>query len=196
MKACPLRISLSAALCLISFLAISWSRAIEAWESKSNGWSIKIEESLQDGCYMTKLVANRYYLRAQFSTSSDIFQFAVGNSRWNFIEQGALYDVSIEFGSQSNWQGKAYGTWFEEMPAFLFYVNFDDRRAEGFITDLTHNYSLKIKFMNDITPDIPLVDVYDAMKQLIRCQRSMLNGSDISQDTDVILPRGSENPFR
>jgi hypothetical protein len=155
--------------------ALADASATKLWKN-INEWSIKIDSSLGDTCYMTKISMNGHYIRAQLSDSLEVFHFAVGKPEWTFIERGKFYDISIQFGDQNAWHGQGYGIWFDSMPAYLFYVGFAERRAERFIKEFSYMNKLRLSRKNEPVSTIYLEDTFSAMKELFACQESMFSG--------------------
>lgn len=175
-----------------------FSQEAITWKDSVKGWTIKVDRSLGDACFMLTSYEGGAAIRAQFNMKEDIFQFIVIDGAWQSLESGKLYDIKVQFGTLDPWTGLASAYRFgEELPALVFDVSFEGGKAELFIEELMRMTGVRIYYAGDVIANLSLSGTYAAMQEVIACQSAMLDGGS-GQDSDPFsgTQGDSSDPFQ
>lgn len=166
------------------------------WKEDVRGWTIKVDRTTDNGCFMFASYEGGSILRAQFDMNDGTFDFFIGNSDWRSIEYGKSYDTSLQFGSRKPWKGEAEGYWFgSETPALLFSLSFgDEGSAVTFIEEFMETTSLRVRYEGKQIANLSLKGTYAAMQEMFSCQQAMVD----AVGSDPFAPDGGSrnDPFR
>lgn len=175
-----------------------FSQEAITWKDNVKGWTIKVDPSLSDACFMLTSYEGGAALRAQFNMKDDVFQFIVIDSAWQSLESGKLYDIKVQFGTLDPWIGLASVYRFDdEVPALVFDVSFEGEKAKLFIEEFMRMTGVRIYYAGDVIANLSLSGTYAAMQEVFACQSAMLEGGR-GQDSDPFsgTQGNSSDPFQ
>jgi hypothetical protein len=173
---------LSAAL-LVShfFVSASASDDSEVWKENVQGWSIYVDKTVDNGCFMATTFEGGTRLRAQFNPRADNFALVVANPSWESINPDKFYDLTVQFGNRTPWDGEASVLVFSNMNGLVLEVG-DDEAIGEFVNELMRMTSVKISYRGEQIANLSLDGSYKAMEEVFACQAAMNAGGSTPED--------------
>jgi hypothetical protein len=168
------------------------------WKEDVRGWTIAVDTTIGNGCFMYSSYEGDTYLRIQLNPEIDALQFIIGDLDWRSIEPGKLYPMEVQFGSRSPWTGEGLGFWFGEgTPSLVLDVPFEGERANTFIDELMQMTSVIVGYEGRQIANLSLTGTYAAMNEVIACQVEMEASAPTSggDPFSSSAPAASDDPF-
>jgi hypothetical protein len=167
--------------------AVPRSRADDTVEYAHIGsWTIGIDPTLGNGCFALGQWKGGTVLRLGFDLSDGgSLYFIFGNPEWQSVEYGKSYRVSISFGDETPWDGKATGISFDppENQPFLS-LGIADDQAPVFIREFMEENTIVATYEDREVFRLRLQDAERTGNKLLECQNSIDN------------PSPDDDPFR
>ncbi|MDK4720096.1 hypothetical protein PH552_12150 [Rhizobium sp. CNPSo 3968] len=148
------------------------------WKSV-NGWTILVDPSMGNACYMTTAFNNNVLLRFGFSFlgKAPLLYLAVGNRNWQSLEVGKDYPLQIHFDNNPIWSATAFVTDLSGVK-FLNVTTSDTNFAQEFSRKL----GMTISFQGKFVTGVQLRGSSAAVAEMLNCQ------------TNVNAIAGAKNP--
>ena len=144
------------------------------WQDNVEGWSVAIDRTIADSCFIFAGFDNNVFLRFQFNTTKQNVQFIVANIQWDSLETGREYDMEIAFGDQEAWSGMAKGhRWNDILPSLVLDVPIEDQQASHFMRDFSSVGSVSISHEGSEIAELALAGTKEAITSMLNCQASM-----------------------
>ena len=144
------------------------------WEKDIQGWSVIVDRTISDSCFMISEVSDDLYLRLQFNSIQSNVQLIVANMRWDALENGRDYDLEVAFGKHSAWTGPANGyLWHDVLPSLVFSVPFANQQAQYFLREFEETNSVRISFNGTEIAKADLGRSDEALAALAACQSTL-----------------------
>ena len=168
------------------------------WRDNVRGWYIGVDTSVDSGCYMTTSFEEGTVLRAAINPALETFDFFVGDERWQSIESGKFYQLSVQFDSLEPWSGDSFGFRWNGTPYIGTRFSLNSDEAGNFVDQFMTRTSVSIRYEGRPVANLSLRGTYAAMLETFECQSAMSEGSG-SERSDPFsegTSPGSEDPFR
>jgi hypothetical protein len=175
-----------AAFALVSGAAFAQDTVI--WQDNVEGWSVAIDRTIADSCFIFSGFDNDVFLRFQFNTIQQNVQFIVANIQWESLENGRDYDLEVVFDEDETWSGMAKGhRWNDILPSLVLSVPMADQQASHFLKDFTGVGSVSISHEGSEIAKLALAGTEEAVASMMKCQAS------VSQESDA--RKSASDPF-
>jgi hypothetical protein len=153
-----------------------------------NGWSIRIDTSLANGCFAFLSYEQDSVLRIGIDATDNSAYVIFGNANWESISIGKKYDVEIQFGSEVKWVGTGNGFSFdppEDQPYLWVEIENNPESTYTFISEFMQEKNVQLFYNGQSIENLSLKSSYSAGMKLLECQKEMnKKGSDpFSQPT-------------
>jgi hypothetical protein len=162
-----------------------------------DGWSVRVDESLNNGCFVATLYEGDTLLRIGFDRENNNFYALFGDPLWKSIEYGKKYNVEIKFGNESKWTAIARGMSFEPpQNEHYLWVNVgeDSDQIGIFLDEFMRETSVKLFYNEEIISHLKLKGSYAAGMKLLECQKLMNNQAEKDPFSTPGVSSGSD-PF-
>ena len=180
------------ALCALLVAGAAAAQDTVTWEKNIQGWTVVIDRTIENSCFIISGFDNEMLLRFQFNTTQKNVQFIVANAQWDSLENGQEYDLEVAFGDQPPWTGLAKGhRWNDLLPSLILSVPVEDRKASSFMREFTATDTVKISHAGTEIAHLALTGAGEAVDSMLACQASMAN-ADAPLDHDPFEPNGDE----
>lgn len=158
---------------------------------KVSGWDIRIDKSVNFGCFMVGIYERGDVLRVGIDQKHRNGYVLLANPKWRSLEVGKEYDLVFRFEGNKRWHGVARARKLGRSKALL--VRFS---KAGFLANLAGKRSLLITHNHKKVVRLSLRGTYDAVLEVVRCQsavEAVLRKS--SKRYGDSRHRGSSDPF-
>ena len=164
--------------------------------STAGSWVIAVDPSMGNGCFVFADFKGGTSFRLGFNMADDPGFYAIlGNAKWRSIEYGKEYQIQIQFGDESAWEGNATGFSFDPPENQLWLVmNVDEQKVGDFAEEFMRELFVVVYYNDREILRLNLKSSYEAGLQLIECQRSANQGKD--DPFKDASSRSDEDPFQ
>jgi hypothetical protein len=171
---------------LLAFASAVPADEAVVWKENVRGWTIKVDRSLSNSCFMYAAFDAGGVLRAQFNVQQSNFQLMIGDEDWRSIEHGKIYPIEVEFGNRGAWTGDAVGFEFSEggWRTLVFSVPLEGDRAFEFIREMQQERFVTVDYENSEIMRLSLSGTFAALEELKVCQVTMLDAQDRNVSND------------
>ena len=108
------------------------------WKENIEGWSVAIDRTINDSCFIISGFEDDLFLRFQFNATQKNVQFIIASVRWDSLKTGQDYDMEVSFGDLDAWSGTAKGhRWNDILPSLVLSVPIADHQASNFMEEFT-----------------------------------------------------------
>ena len=183
-------------LCALGLLTVSGATwAEEATEYSTHGaWTIAIDNTLDNGCFVSATYAGSAALRIGFDPSSDSFYALFADDDWRSIEYGKSYTVEVVFGDESPWRGDATGFSFNPPNnEGVLELVVSQEASELFLLEFMQEQNVVVRYKNKDIMNLNLSDSFRSGLELLECQKAM--DKFTADPFDEITAPSSNDPF-
>lgn len=131
-------------------------------------WQIRIDKSVDYGCFMLGSYTQGTLLRIGFDQQNRNGYILVGNEAWRSLQIGGRYELVLRFDNAAPWRGRATARTIGSGSMVFLYLPFENSQ---FLVDLARRVNLTIFYAGNVVTQLPLRGTYAATQELIRCQR-------------------------
>ena len=164
----------SGALFALSLAGTAAAQDTVTWQDDVQGWSVAIDRTINDSCFIISGFEDDLFLRFQFNASQENVQFIVASVRWDSVETGENYDLEVAFGDMDTWSGMARGhRWNDILPSLVLSVPIADQQASHFMNEFTATPSVRISFDGSEIAHLALSGAAEAVQSMLDCQATM-----------------------
>ncbi len=144
------------------------------WNDDIQGWSVAIDRTIDNSCFIISGFDNDVFLRFQFNATKQNVQFIVANIHWNSLQNGQDYNMEVAFGDLKAWTGMAKGyRWNDILPSLVLSVPIADQQASHFMKEFTAMGSVRISHEGSEIAELALAGTEEAIASMMSCQASM-----------------------
>ena len=144
------------------------------WKDDVEGWSVAIDRTIDNSCFIISGFENDLFLRFQFNATLQNLQFIVASVRWDSLENGEDYDLEVSFGDLEAWMGQARAhRWNDILPSLVLSVPVDDQQASNFMQEFTATGSVRVSYDGSEIAHLALTGASEAVASMIECQATM-----------------------
>ncbi|MGE3279642.1 MAG: hypothetical protein AB7H90_03720 [Alphaproteobacteria bacterium] len=163
------------------------------WKMAGN-WDIRIDKTLNYGCFMFGVYEGGDVLRVGFNRKSSNGYLLIGNSAWKSIEPGKEYELEFQIDSKPKWRGNSKAIVVGDQGVKFLNVPFRDA---NFLTEFAVGQTLIVRYRNKAISTLRLTGTYAAMQELLQCQRSVEENRPAasSESRDPFASADSPDPF-
>lgn len=157
-----------------ALLAVSSVMAEEPTYARVSGWTIGIDTSLSNGCFMYTGYEGGALLRIGFRPDESDIYLLLGDADWESIEYGKTYSIQLTFGDESPWTGDAEGFSFDppDDQGWLHIVIPGDKAAD-FVSELMREHTFTVHYNDQQIAHLGLRGSYRAATKMMECQTEM-----------------------
>jgi hypothetical protein len=137
--------------------ALSWGH--------SGNWRIKVDQSLNNGCFMIGSYQQGEILRVGVDKVHDQGYIMLTNSAWRSLEVGMKYKLTFKFDDEPGWGGTFTAVKLDTTVALVNYFT-----KSEFLKDLASKQVLAIYFGEKPVATLPLTGTFAAVQSLAQCQ--------------------------
>jgi hypothetical protein len=168
-----LKLACGALLTLVSVGTASAQDTI-TWKDDIHGWSVAIDRTIDDSCFIISGFEDDLFLRFQFNSTKKNVQFIVASVQWDSLKNGEDYDLEVAFGDLEAWSGTAKGhRWNDILPSLVLSVPIEDQQASHFMKEFTEKESVRISHGGSEIANLALAGTDEAVASMLDCQVSM-----------------------
>lgn len=178
-----------------SVLAIAASSAFAEdtvmWNDDIRGWSVAIDRTIEDSCFIISGFEDQLFLRFQFNAQQQNVQFIVANIAWESLVTGQDYGLEVVFGEDNPWSGTAKGhVWNGILPSLVLSVPFEDQQASKFIEEFSDRGSVRVNYEGTEIANLTLSGTGEAIEAMMACQQAMSEaGAFKESNADPFAPK-------
>jgi hypothetical protein len=174
------------------------AQATSEWDSVG-GWSIRIDHSVGRGCYIHGRYDSGTNLRLGYDPQASGVYVMLGNPAWRSIEQGTVYELTLQFNQRTPRRIDATGVPVDGRSALAFKLSEGD-----FIQEFMERNVLTISYRDSEVDRLTLSGSLEAVEAMVQCQsevdqtqRPDNGGSDESPSSpkDSLGSNPSQDPF-
>lgn len=187
-------------LILALLLGVSSAVAQETtqWDSVE-GWSIRVDSSVGDGCYIHGRYDSGTNLRLGYDPQASGVYVILGNPAWRSIEQGTVYELTLQFDQRTPRRIDATGVPVNGRSALAFKLSEGD-----FVQQFMERNVLTISYRGSEVDRLTLSGSIEAVEAMVQCQNQVDQaqrpddgGSEESPSTpkDSLGSNPSQDPF-
>jgi hypothetical protein len=144
------------------------------WKDDVEGWSVAIDRTIDNSCFIISGFENDLFLRFQFNATLQNLQFIVASVRWDSLENGEDYDLEVSFGDLDAWSGLARAhRWNDILPSLVLSVPVEDQQASNFMQEFTAMGSVRVSYDGSEIAHLALSGASEAVASMIECQATM-----------------------
>jgi hypothetical protein len=144
------------------------------WQENIQGWSVAVDRTIDNSCYIVSGFEDDVFLRFQFNATRDNVQFIVANINWESLKSGGNYDVAVAFGDLDAWAGTAKGhRWNDILPSLVLSVPIEDQQASHFMRQFAETDTVKVSHGGSEIANLDLNGVEEAVASMLNCQSAM-----------------------
>ncbi|WP_181592360.1 hypothetical protein [Rhizobium tropici] len=197
--------------CIALFLAATLLLAMPVFAEDTlpwknvNGWSIFVDPSMGNACYMATTFDNGVGLRFGFNFlgKEPLLYLSIGNMDWKSLEVGKDYPIQVQFDDNPVWTATAFVTDMSGVK-FLNITTADTNFAKEF----SHKLALRLSFQGKFVTGVRLTGSAAAVSELLNCQTKVnavsgaKNGAPATDPfqqqpspTPMQKPRSGNDPF-
>lgn len=161
-----------------------------------SGWSIRVDTSMDNGCFAFAEYERGSILRVGVDNRDSSVYALFGNEDWRSIEYGKKYDVEIQFGNETKWNGKATGMSFDppQNQPYLWVAIVGEDAVVNFISEFMAETSVELFYNGNSIDKLKLEGSYAAGLKVIECQKVMRSNNSNTKDP-FAQPGSSSDPF-
>lgn len=138
------------------------------------GWSLMMDETLDDACFVGRGNADGTYFRLSYDDSRERLFFVASNSFWKSIDNDKPYRIEIKFDQGQPWIVNATGRRLSNgVPSLVFDVTEVD-----FIHDMRERRYFNMTWGGRSLGSFSLTGSSDALRALSDCQKKADEGRD------------------
>lgn len=178
-------------LCALCVSGAAIAQDTVTWKDDVQGWSIAIDRTIDDSCFIISGFEDDLFLRFQFNATQRNVQFIVASARWESLENGQDYDVAVTFGDLDAWLGTAKGhRWNDILPSLILSVPVEDQQASHFMKEFTDMGSVRVSHDGSEIAHLALSGANAAVESMLDCQATMAKANE-ARDTgdDPFAPK-------
>lgn len=185
-----LKIATGAAFALLT-ASVAMAQDTVTWKDDIQGWSVAIDRTIDDSCFIISDFEDDLFLRFQFNAAQHNVQFIIASIRWDSLKTGEDYDMEIAFGDQDAWTGTAVGhRWNDILPSLVMSVPVEDHQASNFMHEFTAMGSVSVSYDGSEIANLALAGAAEAVASMMDCQTAMSNAREAKQTgTDPFAPK-------
>ncbi|NNE89940.1 MAG: hypothetical protein HKN27_17880 [Silicimonas sp.] len=182
-----LKIAFGAVFALFSASVVAAQETV-TWNNNIQGWSVAIDRTINDSCFIISGFNNEQFVRFQFNASQQNVQLIVANIHWDAVENGKNYDIEVAFGDRDAWSGVAKGhRWSDILPSLVLSVPMENEQAAHFMEDMAAKEAVSISYEGAEIANLALAGAQEAVASMLDCQAAM---------SDAHMLKGSKpDPF-
>ena len=155
------------------------------WKDDVQGWSVAIDRTIDDSCFIISGFEDDLFLRFQFNATQQNIQFIVASVQWDSVQSGEDYDLEVTFGDMDAWNGTATGhRWNDILPSLVLSVPIADQQASHFMQEFTGTESVRIRHDGSEIAHLALTGAAEAITSMLECQANMSAAADARQTGD------------
>ena len=144
------------------------------WKDNIQGWSVAIDRTIDDSCFIISGFEDDLFLRFQFNATQQNVQFIVASVRWESLESGEDYDLEVVFGEQQAWAGTAKGhRWNDILPSLVLSVPIANQQASTFMREFTAMDTVSVMHDGSEIANLALAGTAEAVASMLDCQAAM-----------------------
>ncbi len=148
------------------------------WQENIQGWSVAVDRTIDNSCYIVSGFEDDVFLRFQFNATQDNVQFIVANINWESLKSGGNYDVAVAFGDLDAWSGTAKGhRWNDILPSLVLSVPVEGQQASHFMSQFAEMSTVSVSFQGSEIANLDLKGVEEAVASMLNCQSAMTKSS-------------------
>lgn len=133
-------------------------------------WSVHIDPTLADGCFLSAQFNNNTFFRVGFdATKQGKYYILLGNPGWTSLRKGNQYDLTFQFDSEPPWDVPVTVVDLGSSPFLL--STFSD---EKFWVEFALAHRLDVSRNGKFVTAISLDGTSTAFDELLRCQKAQL----------------------
>jgi len=171
------------AICAMCVTGSAMAQDTVTWRDDVQGWSVAIDRTIDDSCFIISGFEDDLFLRFQFNATQKNVQFIVASVRWDSVQSGEDYDLEVAFGDMDAWSGKATGhRWNDILPSLVLSVPIEDHQASHFMKEFTATDSVRISYDGSEIAHLALSGADEAISSMLECQANMSKAKE-SHDT-------------
>lgn len=165
-------IGAAVAVLMLTLWAPGLSAAPDHW-NRVAGWDIRVDSTLNNGCYMLAMYEGRTIVRFGFNMNVGNAYLMVADPDWKSLEVGQYYPLQFQLNRRRKWVGQAKAIDMNGVVALA--TNLSKGR---FFNEFARGRSLRISYQGRRIAQLSLRGSSRAMKEMFRCQRQMTQESD------------------
>jgi hypothetical protein len=135
---------------------------------KVGGWDIRIDKSLNYGCFMLGIYNKGEIIRIGIDQKRLNGYVIIGNARWRSLEVGKQYQLVLDFEAKDSWRGTATAGRIGNGAIPFLQMKFT---KPGFLADLAQQSHLTIRYNNKVVSKLNLSGTYAAVQEMAHCQK-------------------------
>ena len=161
------------------------------WKDNVQGWSVAIDRTIDDSCFIISGFEDDLFLRFQFNAAQQNVQFIVASVHWESLKSGQDYDLEVAFGGQEAWAGIAKGhRWNDILPSLVLSVPIADQQASTFIREFTAVDTVSVIHDGSEIANLALAGAAEAVASMLDCQAAMTQANKArTSGTDPFAPK-------
>ncbi len=137
--------------------------------SQVGHWSIAVDPTLNNSCFALNEYDDGTVLRIGLDLSDEgIWYIMFGNDRWQSIEAGSDYDVSLKFDREAEWNAIASGIDMGGGINFLYVFGSD----VNFFDEFVRKNTLKLFYDGSTIAQLSLSGSARAINAMLECQEA------------------------
>lgn len=167
------------ALCATCVTGSAMAQDTVTWKDDVQGWSVAIDRTINDSCFIISGFENDLFLRFQFNATQQNVQFIVASVQWDSVKSGEDYALEVAFGEMDAWTGTATGhRWNDILPSLVLSVPIADQQASHFMKEFTATESVRITYEGSEIAHLALTGADEAISSMLECQANMAKAED------------------
>lgn len=161
------------------------------WKDNIQGWSVAIDRTIDDSCFIISGFDDDLFLRFQFNATQKNLQFIVASVHWDSLKTGEDYDLEIAFGEQEAWSGTAKGhRWNDILPSLVLSVPIADQQASSFMHEFTAMDTVSVVHEGSEIANLALAGAAEAVASMLDCQTAMTQANNArASGNDPFAPK-------
>ncbi len=164
----------SGAVCAVLFAGTAIADDTVTWKDNIQGWSVAIDRTIDDSCFIISGFEDDLFLRFQFNATQQNVQFIVASIHWDSLKSGQDYDLEVAFGGQEAWAGTAKGyRWNDILPSLVLSVPMEDQQASHFMHEFTAMGTVSVVHDGSEIANLALAGAAEAVASMLDCQAAM-----------------------
>lgn len=145
---------------------------------KVGGWEIRVDRTLDDGCFLFSIFERGTALRLGFGGSLGGAYLMIGSLAWKSLEIGKSYKLTIRFDEESPWTGDATAV---QMGRDLTALTLPFKNPK-FIHEFARRHGIYVSYQGRKVANLTLRGTYAAVNEMLACQKNM-SGERASNQT-------------
>lgn len=150
------------------------AQEIVGWRQDVGGWTIAVDRTIDNSCFMIAKVDTDVLMRFQFNAAREDVQMIIANTRWDALEDGRTFPVVVTLGDGSPWEGLAQSKqWKDVLPSLVLSVSGEDRQAVAFVEQFSRIGRVRVSTDGSEIVSLSLEGTQEAVREMMACQQSM-----------------------